>query len=146
MTGWRRSSSPRRPLTCPPSSKTAQEEVKAQEEEKNKAVEKVNKQDGFRYRIVKVEDDEMGMADGSAGEDQFLIGIRPEFVILEEKGNMEGEVFSAMPTGRTTVRIRMGDYLLTSVIFGGCCSPSGRRCASASIRKPPCFSAEKTAS
>ncbi len=100
--------------------KTAQEEVKAQEEEKNKAVEKVNKQDGFRYRIVKVEDDEMGMADGSAGEDQFLIGIRPEFVILEEKGNMEGEVFSAMPTGmETTVRIRMGDYLLTSVIFGG---------------------------
>ena len=80
----------------------------------------MNKQDGFRYRIVKVDEDETGVADGTAGEDEFLIGIRPEFIILDESGPMKGEVFSAMPTGmETTVRIRMGDYLLTSVIFGG---------------------------
>ncbi len=100
--------------------RTTREEAEAQEAERQKTVEKVNKQDGFRYRIVKVDEDETGVADGTAGEDEFLIGIRPEFIILDESGPMKGEVFSAMPTGmETTVRIRMGDYLLTSVIFGG---------------------------
>ena len=35
-------------------------------------------------------------------------------------GKIEGEIYSAMPTGmETTVRIRMGNLLLTGVIFGG---------------------------
>ncbi len=68
---------PAAPLTCPPSSKKPPRKRPRPRRKKNKAVEKVNKQDGFRYRIVKVEDDEMGMADGSAGEDQFTVGIEP---------------------------------------------------------------------
>ena len=47
-------------------------------------------------------------------------GVRPEFIHICDDGPIEGEVFSAMPTGmETTVRIRVGNYLLTGVVFGG---------------------------
>ena len=50
----------------------------------------------------------------------FVLGVRPEFVRICDDGPVEGEIFSAMPTGmETTVRIRVGNYLLTGVIFGG---------------------------
>ena len=33
---------------------------------------------------------------------------------------LEGEIYSAMPTGmETTVKVRVGDFLLTGVVFGG---------------------------
>ena len=49
-----------------------------------------------------------------------MIGIRPEFIRICDDGAIEGEVFSAMPTGmETTVRIRVMNYLLTGVVFGG---------------------------
>ena len=52
--------------------------------------------------------------------EDWVIGVRPEFIRISEDGPVEGEVFSAMPTGmETTVRIRVGNYLLTGVVFGG---------------------------
>ena len=50
----------------------------------------------------------------------FIVGVRPEFIKISDTGALEGEIYSAMPTGmETTVRIRIGDYLLTGVVFGG---------------------------
>ncbi len=65
------------------------------------------------------------MADAAADarepdKQDWVIGVRPEFIRISDDGPIEGEVFSAMPTGmETTVRIRVGNYLLTGVVFGG---------------------------
>ena len=56
----------------------------------------------------------------SATEEDFVIGVRPEFLDLRDDGPLEGEIYSAMPTGmETTVKVQMGDFLLTGVVFGG---------------------------
>jgi ABC-type sugar transport system ATPase subunit len=55
-----------------------------------------------------------------ATEEDFVLGVRPEFLELTDDGPIEGEIYSAMPTGmETTVKVRVGDYLLTGVVFGG---------------------------
>lgn len=49
----------------------------------------------------------------------FWIGIRPENLTIGDEGPLEAEVYSVMPTGmETTVKLRVGDFLLTAVIFG----------------------------
>ena len=81
-------------------------------------VEKTNKDLPFPYHIALVDDP--GTQRPEPKEDDYVIGVRPEFVDISPDGQLEGEVFSAMPTGmETTVRIRVGNYLLTSVMFGG---------------------------
>ncbi len=53
-------------------------------------------------------------------EDDFVIGIRPEFLRIDDDGKLETEVYSAMPSGmETTVKLRVGEYIVTSVVFGG---------------------------
>ena len=48
-----------------------------------------------------------------------MIGVRPECVSICENGALEGEIFSAMPTGmETTVKVRVGEFLFTGVVFG----------------------------
>ena len=50
----------------------------------------------------------------------LVVGVRPEFLNISENGALEGEIYSAMPTGmETTVKVRVGDFLLTGVVFGG---------------------------
>ena len=68
--------------------------------------------------IAKVEDsDEQRSA---PTRQDFVLGVRPEFIKISDDGIIEGEVFSAMPTGmETTVKIRVGNFLLTAVVFGG---------------------------
>ena len=40
--------------------------------------------------------------------------------LICENGALEGEIFSAMPTGmETTVKVRVGEFLFTGVVFGG---------------------------
>ena len=49
-----------------------------------------------------------------------MLGVRPEFVKISDQGAIAGEIFSAMPTGmETTVKVRVGNFLLTAVVFGG---------------------------
>jgi len=82
-------------------------------------VEKANKESHFRYHIAKVEESEIE-TEKPVTEQDFIIGVRPEFIKISEQGALTGEIYSAMPTGmETTVRIRIGNYLLTGVIFGG---------------------------
>ncbi|MGN1163612.1 MAG: ABC transporter ATP-binding protein [Candidatus Ornithospirochaeta sp.] len=51
--------------------------------------------------------------------DTPTIGIRPEFVVADENGKISGEVLSSLPSGmETTLRIKVGDTVLSSVLFG----------------------------
>ncbi len=82
-------------------------------------VEKGNKDVKFVCRIAKVEETEIEDEKPATDRD-FIIGVRPEAIKVLSDGKIEGEIYSAMPTGmETTVRIRVGNLLLTGVIFGG---------------------------
>ncbi len=92
-------------------------ELAAQKDAKH--VEKGNKDSAFKYHIARVDENEFEDASGEA-RDGFALGVRPEFISIREDGAIEGEIFSAMPTGmETTVRVRIGNLLLTGVVFGG---------------------------
>ena len=48
-----------------------------------------------------------------------MIGVRPEGVVIGDEGEIDGEIYGAMPTGmESTVKVRIGSFLLTSVVFG----------------------------
>ncbi|MBQ8074046.1 MAG: ABC transporter ATP-binding protein [Clostridia bacterium] len=85
---------------------------------KERPAEKTNKDVPFKYPIATVTD--TAEEKRELDRQDWVIGVRPEFIRISEDGPIEGEVFSAMPTGmETTVRIRVGNYLLTGVVFGG---------------------------
>ena len=82
-------------------------------------VEKANKDTLFKHHIAKINESEFEEEFEPTQED-FVIGVRPEFLHIHDGGAIEGEIFSAMPTGmETTVKVRVGEYLLTGVVFGG---------------------------
>ena len=83
-------------------------------------VEKVNKDRPFQYPIAKISDEYISIReDSQLNENDFVIGVRPEFLQIHENGAFSGEIYSSMPTGmETTVRINIGNYLLTGVVFG----------------------------
>ena len=82
-------------------------------------VEKGNKDEVFRYNIAKVIEEDTSIEDEPViVNGDFVIGVRPEFIRLEDNG-LDGEIYGAMPTGmESTLKIRTGDFLLTSVVFG----------------------------
>lgn len=86
-----------------------------------KAVEKGNKDEAFKYHIPKVLENDYSIEDEPVITDEdFVIGIRPECIKLRRGGSLDATVYGAMPTGmESTVKLRVGDYLLTGVIFGG---------------------------
>ncbi len=96
---------------------------KAAEAEKAKQkgyVEKGNKDTLFRYHVATVDEGEDYGDEVEVGNDDFVIGVRPEFIDIVPDGPIEGEIYSAMPTGmETTVKIQVGRFLLTGVVFGG---------------------------
>lgn len=95
-------------------------------ESKQRPVPKENADKPFNYPIARVNDAKAEEA--QPGRKDWVIGIRPEFVKITENGPIEGEIFSAMPTGmETTVRIRVGNLLLTGVMFGGVTYPIGKK-------------------
>ena len=97
----------------------AKEELRRRRALDKKNVEKGNKDVKFRCHIAKVEETEIEEEKPATDRD-FIIGVRPEAIKIVPDGKIEGEIYSAMPTGmETTVRIRMGNLLLTGVIFGG---------------------------
>ena len=87
-------------------------------------VEKGNKDKVFNYPVSLVED----IARPEPAADDYVIGVRPEMIEIREDGGIEAEVYSAMPTGmETTVRLRVGNFLLTGVVFGGVTYEIGAR-------------------
>ena len=86
-------------------------------EAKERPAEKTNKDVPFNYPVHMVNDTDTEI---EPNREDWVLGVRPEFVTICDDGPIEGEIFSAMPTGmETTVRIRVFNYLLTGVIFGG---------------------------
>ena len=88
-----------------------------------KAVEKGNKDETFKYHIAKVDESDYAVEDDPVITDEdFVIGVRPECIKLSPagQGSLNATIYGAMPTGmESTVKLRVGDYLLTGVIFGG---------------------------
>ena len=83
-------------------------------------VEKTNKETTFKYHIAQIDEEEDYNDEIELSNEDFVVGIRPEFVNISKEGKLSGEVYSSMPTGmETTVRVAIGNYLLTSVMFGG---------------------------
>ncbi len=102
------------------------EEYKKEEEEKSKLkenkkfVEKGNKDKLFTFAIQKVTETMTSDEERVIQDNEYIIGVRPEFIRLCDDGRIEGEIYSALPSGmETIVKIRVGEFLLTSVIFGG---------------------------
>ncbi|WP_167958012.1 ABC transporter ATP-binding protein [Anaerosporobacter faecicola] len=97
------------------------EQVKQNNLKDKKYVEKGNKDEVFQYHIAKVHEEEfIEKEEPVITEEDFVIGVRPEFVRMSDSGKVEGVIYGAMPTGmESTVKIRVGDFLLTGVIFGG---------------------------
>ena len=87
---------------------------------KKGSVERENKESNFKYHVAKVDEFEDYGDEEYLTDEDFVIGIRPEFIEIGPDGKLEGEIYSSMPTGmETTLRIAIGNYLLTGVMFGG---------------------------
>ena len=82
-------------------------------------VEKENKDEVFRYHISRVDEiDDSLLEDPVLTNEDLVVGIRPEFIDITE-GNVEGEIYGAMPTGmESTIKIALDGFLLTGVVFG----------------------------
>jgi multiple sugar transport system ATP-binding protein len=88
--------------------------------ESKKYVEKANSDKEFNFHINTIMGEEDSKDEKVIMDDDYVIGIRPEFVKIEDDGDIESEIYSALPSGmETTVKLRLGKYLLTSVVFGG---------------------------
>ena len=97
-----------------------EEEERAKLKENKKFVEKGNKDKDFNFSIQKVTETMSSDEERVIQDNEYIIGIRPEFIRLSDEGKIEGEIYSALPSGmETIVKIRVGEFLLTSVIFGG---------------------------
>ena len=83
-------------------------------------VEKSNKDETFRYHTSKVTEEDFSIQDDPVlTNEDLVLGIRPEFIEISQTGGLDGEIYGAMPTGmESTIKIRVGDYLLTGVVFG----------------------------
>jgi len=51
---------------------------------------------------------------------EYIVGIRPEFIKIDSNSNLESKIYSALPSGiETTIKLRVDQYLLDGVVFGG---------------------------
>lgn len=85
------------------------------------AVDKANKDEVFKYHIQKVDEEDFSIQDEPVITDEdFVLAIRPEFIKLSDNGSFKGTIYGAMPTGmESTIKLKIEDYLLTGVVFGG---------------------------
>ena len=83
-------------------------------------VEKGNTDEVFRYHIAKVNEEDDSLQDiPELTTEDFVLGLRPEFLDIRAQGKLQGEIYGAMPTGmESTIKVRVGEFLLTGVIFG----------------------------
>ena len=96
------------------------ESAKEKEGQAKGFVEKENNDRPFNYHLNKVAGVITSEDEHEAKENQYVLGIRPEFIKIGDKGPLATEIYSALPTGmETTVKLRIGEYILTGVVFGG---------------------------
>ena len=95
-----------------------EKEQKKRSEEKG-YVEKGNKDEVFRYPISYVNGEEGEFHPETMTNEDLLLAVRPEFIDIKSGEGIEGEIYGVMPTGmETTVKVRVGEYLLTGMVFG----------------------------
>ena len=108
--------------------KEKEKEVESLKKDK-KFVEKGNKDQKFKFSIQKVTETVDSTEERVIDENEYVIGIRPEFISLNDDGLINGEIYNALPSGmETTVKIRLGEFILTGVIFGGVDYKVGSNC------------------
>ena len=108
--------------------KEKEKEVESLKKDK-KFVEKGNKDQEFKFSIQKVTETVDSTEERVIDENEYVIGIRPEFISLNDDGLINGEIYNALPSGmETTVKIRLGEFILTGVIFGGVDYKVGSNC------------------
>lgn len=90
-----------------------------------KAMEKSNKDEVFRYHIPRVNEEDYGLREECPVSDEdFVLGIRPEAIMLRSEAEVAdagilSEIYGAMPTGmESTIKFKVGEFLLTGVVFG----------------------------
>ena len=50
---------------------------------------------------------------------EVILGIRPEFFTIRDDGKIKATAYSTLPSGmETTVKVKLGDELISSVVFG----------------------------
>ena len=83
-------------------------------------VEKGNKDEPFRYHIAKVEEEDDSLQEEPVlTNEDFVLGIRPEFLNITSEAPLKGEIYGAMPTGmESTIKVYVNGFLLTGVVFG----------------------------
>ncbi len=82
-------------------------------------VDKANKDVPFNYEIHVEEEQFLTDNQEEITDNHFVLGIRPEFINIHENGKLEAEIYSSMPTGmETTVKLLIGNYIITGVVFG----------------------------
>ena len=55
----------------------------------------------------------------AVSQPKLILGVRPEFLTIHETGRLKGLAHATLPAGmETTVRIRIDDQMLSSVVFG----------------------------
>lgn len=63
--------------------------------------------------------DDFELPEAAEGGVNIVVGVRPEFLQIDDKG-VKASVYSTLPSGmETTVKIRYADQIFTSVVFGG---------------------------
>ena len=108
--------------------KEKEEKTEALKENK-KYVEKGNKDVSFKFAISKVTGTITSDEEREIKDNEYVIGIRPEFISLNDNGVISGEIYNALPSGmETTVKIRLNEFILTGVIFGGVDYKVGSNC------------------
>ena len=91
-------------------------------------VEKKNKDLQFSFHISTVDGQLESKDEKALTDDEYVLGVRPEFLRIDDSGPIEAEVYAAMPSGmETTVRLKIGKYILTSVVFSRIDYPVGSK-------------------
>jgi len=73
-----------------------------------------------KYRISRINEQVNLKRENEIQPNEYIVGIRPEFIKIDEDGYIDSQVYSALPSGvETTVKLRIGEYLLNGVVFGG---------------------------
>lgn len=73
-----------------------------------------------KYRISRINEKGDFRRFFEISPDEYIVGIRPECIKVDENGYIESKIYSALPSGvETTVKLRINEYLLNGVVFGG---------------------------
>ncbi len=95
-------------------------DIKTKNKADKKYVEKSNSDKEFNYHINTISGQLDSKEERVITDDDYVVAIRPEFIRVEDDGQIESEVYAALPSGmETIVKLRIDEFILTSVIFGG---------------------------